>query len=122
LALIPSDRAWLRERIDTRFRGMLDAGLVDELRGLRARHPLSPDMASMRCVGYRQAWQYLKGEIDEARLLELGSTATRQLAKRQLTWLRGWQDAAVIDALDAGRLAKVIEHVVRCAGLPTDGQ
>ena len=67
---------------------MLAAGLVEELRALRARHALTQDMPSMRCVGYRQAWSYLDGRIDAAQLREQGIAATRQLAKRQLTWLR----------------------------------
>lgn len=90
LALIPADRAALHARINLRFRAMLEAGLVEELRELRARYALSPGMPSMRCVGYRQAWQYLDGEIDLENLYETGAAATRQLAKRQLTWLRGW--------------------------------
>lgn len=89
LALIPSDRAVLHQRIAQRFAQMLEDGLVDELRGLRRKYPLHRDMTSMRCVGYRQAWAYLEGEITEAELLEQGIAATRQLAKRQLTWLRG---------------------------------
>lgn len=121
-ALIPSDRAWLRQRIDLRFQAMLDAGLLDELRGLRVRHRLSPDMASMRCVGYRQAWQRLEGEIDEAGLRVLGATATRQLAKRQLTWLRGWAGAMVVDALDTEREARIVEHLRQSAGLPSHGR
>jgi tRNA dimethylallyltransferase len=88
LALIPSDRAQLHAAIALRFQRMLDAGLVDELRGLRQRYTLDPALPSMRCVGYRQAWQYLDGAIDLARLRETGIAATRQLAKRQLTWLR----------------------------------
>ncbi len=91
LALMTSDRAMLHQRIDARFRAMIEAGLVDELCGLRARYTLTPDMASMRCVGYRQAWQFIDGEIDAQTFLETGAAATRQLAKRQLTWLRGWQ-------------------------------
>jgi tRNA dimethylallyltransferase len=67
---------------------MLAAGLVDELRALRVTHPLSPSMPSMRCVGYRQAWQFLDGAIDQEALRASGIAATRQLAKRQLTWLR----------------------------------
>jgi len=88
MALLPSDRAQLHAAIAQRFQQMLDAGLVDELRGLRQRFRLDPALPSMRCVGYRQAWQYLDGAIDLARLRETGIAATRQLAKRQLTWLR----------------------------------
>jgi len=76
---------------------MLAAGLVDELRALRERHALVPDMPSMRCVGYRQAWQFLDGIGDRAALRERGIAATRQLAKRQFTWLRA-TEATVFDA------------------------
>jgi tRNA dimethylallyltransferase len=88
IALVPADRAQLHAAIARRFLHMLEAGLVDELRGLRRRYALDPALPSMRCVGYRQAWQYLDGVIDIARLRETGIAATRQLAKRQLTWLR----------------------------------
>ena len=87
-ALFPSDRAELHRRIADRFDAMLAAGLVDEVRALRDRHALTADMASMRCVGYRQALQFLDGDGDLAALRERGIAATRQLAKRQLTWLR----------------------------------
>ncbi len=97
--LLPSDRAALHARIGARFRAMLDGGLVEELRRLRTRHPLSPDLPAMRCVGYRQAWQYLEGAIDAAELYEKGAAATRQLAKRQLTWLRAWHGAQEFDCL-----------------------
>jgi len=98
-ALIPSDRAQLHAAIAQRFQRMLDAGLVDELRGLRQRYALDPALPSMRCVGYRQAWQFLEGAIDVARLRETGIAATRQLAKRQLTWLRSMP----VTALDPAR-------------------
>ena len=88
IALVPQDRALLHARIAERFDTMLAAGLVDELRGLRARYRLRPDLPAMRCVGYRQAWQHLDGELDAAGLRDKGIAATRQLAKRQLTWLR----------------------------------
>ena len=91
-ALIPSDRAMLAERIAQRFDAMLASGLVDELRALRRRYELTVQMPSMRAVGYRQAWRHLEGEIDAAELREQGVAATRQLAKRQLTWLRSFQD------------------------------
>ena len=96
MALIPSDRAQLHAAIAQRFLRMLDAGLVDELRVLRQRYALDPALPSMRCVGYRQAWRYLDGEIDIGRLHETGIAATRQLAKRQLTWLRS-MPAATFD-------------------------
>ncbi|MFZ5483540.1 MAG: tRNA (adenosine(37)-N6)-dimethylallyltransferase MiaA [Pseudomonadota bacterium] len=99
LALMPTDRTVLHQRIEARFLAMLEAGLVDELRGLRARYALHSEMPSMRCVGYRQAWQYLDGEIDLQGLRESGIAATRQLAKRQLTWLRRWTDAKAFDGL-----------------------
>jgi tRNA dimethylallyltransferase len=105
IALVPSDRARLHEAIARRFDTMLAAGLVDEVSGLRRRYALTPDLPSMRCVGYRQAWSYLEGEIDRATLRARGVAATRQLAKRQFTWLRAMAaeqlDPYVDDALDA---------------------
>jgi len=88
IALVPADRAQLHVAIAQRFEAMLNAGLVDELRGLRQRYALDPALPAMRCVGYRQAWQYLDGAIDMTQLRATGIAATRQLAKRQLTWLR----------------------------------
>ncbi len=99
IALVPGDRAALHARIERRFQAMLDAGLVDELAALRARYPLTPDMPAMRCVGYRQAWDYLDGQCDLDTLRRRGTAATRQLAKRQLTWLRGWQGAREFDCM-----------------------
>ncbi len=97
LALFPQDRAWLHRRINLRFAQMLEQGLVEELRGLRARYRLDAGMPSMRCVGYRQAWQFLDGEIDATTLHDQGAAASRQLAKRQLTWLRGWSGATRLE-------------------------
>jgi len=88
VALIPQDRAALHTRIAQRFDAMLAAGLVPELAALRARYALIPDLPSMRCVGYRQAWEFLDGRIDALALRARGVAATRQLAKRQYTWLR----------------------------------
>lgn len=99
LALIPSDRAALHRRIGERFDAMLDAGLVDEVETLRRNHLLDPGMPAMRAVGYRQAWAYLDGDIDLKALREQGIAATRQLAKRQLTWLRSWPGAVTLDCL-----------------------
>jgi tRNA dimethylallyltransferase len=87
-ALVPQDRAELHRRIAERFERMLRDGLVDELAALRKRYDLHPALSSMRCVGYRQAWGYLEGEYGMDALRDKGIAATRQLAKRQLTWLR----------------------------------
>jgi len=100
-AIVPEDRAELHRRIAARFDAMLRAGLVDELRALRARYPLDAAMPSMRAVGYRQAWRHLEGEIDAGTLRETGIAATRQLAKRQLTWLRSLPGIGRAEALEA---------------------
>ena len=102
IALIPGERSVLHQRIAARFEKMLGQGLIEELRALRQRYTLHPDLPSMRCVGYRQAWQLIEGEISEAQLLETGIAATRQLAKRQLTWLRSMPDNIEIDCLAHG--------------------
>ncbi len=92
LAVAPANRKWLHERIRRRFEEMLRQGLVDEVKQLYERGDLNLDMPSMRCVGYRQVWEYLEGKLDYTEMVERGVVATRQLAKRQLTWLRGWKD------------------------------
>lgn len=97
-ALVPGDRARLHQRIETRFLNMLDAGFVDEVRGLLARYELGVDLPAMRTVGYRQIWQYLKCEFTFAEMTERGIIATRQLAKRQMTWLRGEQNLIRLDS------------------------
>jgi tRNA dimethylallyltransferase len=107
IALIPSDRAVLHRHIATRFEKMLQQGLVEELQGLRDKYSLNSDMTAMRCVGYRQAWQFIDGEINEAQLIETGIAATRQLAKRQLTWLRSTPDVIEIDCLSANLVQQV---------------
>jgi tRNA dimethylallyltransferase len=99
LALIPSDRAVLHQRIAARFDAMLADGLIDEVKTLRQIPGLTADLPAMRAVGYRQAWAYLNGEIDLDGLRAQGLAATRQLAKRQLTWLRSWPDAVALDCL-----------------------
>ena len=96
-ALIPEDRGWLHARIAERFELMLELGLIGELRKLRAEYALEPAMPSMRAVGYRQVWGYLDGEYGLAALREKAVAATRQLAKRQLTWLRSMSDVATFD-------------------------
>ena len=100
IALVPSDRKVLHERIATRFDIMLRQGFLDEVRRLRTAYPeLGPETPAMRCVGYRQALKHLDGEYDLAELREKGIAATRQLAKRQLTWLRGMDDTQEVDCL-----------------------
>jgi tRNA dimethylallyltransferase len=92
LALAPVDRHVLHQRIAARFQQMLDDGLVEEVEKLYRRGDLYPELPSIRAVGYRQVWSYLTGEVDFAAMVEQGVVATRQLAKRQLTWLRGWPE------------------------------
>jgi len=103
-ALVPDDRAELHRRIAARFDAMLAAGLVEELASLRRRHALDAALPSMRCVGYRQAWEHLDGTCDARALRERGIAATRQLAKRQLTWLR-----SLPGLRPAGELATVLK-------------
>ena len=109
LVLAPVERAGLHARIERRFDAMLADGFLDEMRRLRADTRLHPDLPSMRAVGYRQAWRHLDGETDAATFRAQAIAATRQLAKRQLTWLRGLHDARWFDpqrdraALDAAR-------------------
>lgn len=100
LAIVPPDRRVLHERIRQRFMQMLEAGFLDEVRALMLREDLHPELPSMRCVGYRQAWSYLSGEDDYQTFVGKGVAATRQLAKRQLTWLRKWSDVDWLDSSD----------------------
>jgi len=88
IALIPEEREWIRELADIRFRQMLEDGFIEEMRVLHKREDLHRDLPSIRCVGYRQAWQYLEGELDYEEMIERAVIATRQLAKRQMTWMR----------------------------------
>jgi tRNA dimethylallyltransferase len=97
LALLPLDRTELHARIGQRFDAMLAAGFLDEVRRLRARGDLDPDLPALRAVGYRQAWEHLDGTTDAATFRDKGIFATRQLAKRQITWLRAERDARVLD-------------------------
>ncbi|MGA9423195.1 MAG: tRNA (adenosine(37)-N6)-dimethylallyltransferase MiaA [Rhodanobacteraceae bacterium] len=102
IALVPGDRERLHARIAKRFDAMLDAGLLDEVRALHARGDLGHELPAVRAVGYRQAWQVIRGEIAVHALRDRGIFATRQLARRQLTWLRGEIDARVLDPDQSG--------------------
>lgn len=108
IALEPSDRSVLHARIEKRFDVMLAGGFVDEVVKLRARGDLLPEMPSMRCVGYRQVWEYLDGEVDYATMRDKGVFATRQLCKRQLTWLRG-MDRVIVDCCRSDATALAVE-------------
>lgn len=92
LAVMPDSRQVLHERIALRFEQMVQQGFIDEVQALYARGDLDPQMPSVRCVGYRQVWSYLEGEYDHSTMIEKGIIATRQLAKRQITWLRSWEN------------------------------
>ena len=107
-ALIP-ERGELHRRIEQRFDAMLREGLVDELRRLKSKFDLSPDLPSMRAVGYRQAWSFLEGRIDEAELRAQAIAATRQLAKRQLTWLRSFPGLLRLDSGGLERAAVALD-------------
>ncbi len=112
LALVPNDRAVLHERIALRFDQMLAAGFLDEVRALLVKYPtLTQDATSMRCVGYRQALEHLAGEYDQNELRDRGIFATRQLAKRQLTWLRGMADSLELDCLQSGLQDQVLQAI-----------
>lgn len=116
IALEPSDRAVLHARIEQRFDAMLANGFVDEVQRLRARGDLNPGLPSMRCVGYRQAWEYLDGAVDYATMRDKGIFATRQLCKRQLTWLRSMPERIVIDCCSTSATddaLRAVEAVVR---------
>lgn len=116
IALVPSDREKLHERIARRFEDMLELGLITELRRLRQQYALDPAMPSMRSVGYRQVWQYLDGEFSLAALREKSVAATRQLAKRQLTWLRSMHDVTEFDCLSEDVGEQVLDHLRRVLG------
>lgn len=111
IALLPSERGVLHEHISQRFSVMLEAGLVDEVRTIREQFNVSGDMPSMRCVGYRQVCMYLDNEIDLERMREMGVFATRQLAKRQLTWLRSMNELRVFDCLDEQLSSQILRFI-----------
>ena len=116
LALLPSDRAALHARIAKRFEAMLEQGLVEEVKRLRETYPLRLSMPSMRCVGYRQSWEFLDGSLDSTELREKGIAATRQLAKRQMTWLRSMQEVHSLDCLSSDAINLVSALIDRFVG------
>jgi tRNA dimethylallyltransferase len=127
LSLEPQDRTWLHARIAQRFDAMLAAGFLDEVRALRARGDLHPDLPSMRCVGYRQAWEAMDAHGETlsvpqlAELRDRGIFATRQLAKRQITWLRSMPERVVVACDAPGALAQVLQWAGRWLGAPAGG-
>lgn len=110
-ALLPDSRAWLHERISRRFDIMLEAGFLDELKGLKDAYDLHAEMPSMRSVGYRQAWQYLHGDIEMDMMIANAETATRQLAKRQITWIRSMDKLNNVSC-DKLELDQQVEYIV----------
>jgi tRNA dimethylallyltransferase len=108
-ALVPSDRTLLHRRIEERFDAMLEAGLIDEVKALKKKFDLSPALPSIRAVGYRQVWDYLEGKTGKAEMREHAVAATRQLAKRQLTWLRSFRDLLRLDAGGAQHAAVALD-------------
>jgi len=117
VALVAPERRALHERIARRFHAMLDAGLVAEVESLRAQYRLHAGLPAMRCVGYRQVWEMLEGRLPASELAERGIVATRQLAKRQITWLRGFRAAGrldiEVDLADSASAAKIAHWVER---------
>ncbi|OYT97608.1 MAG: tRNA (adenosine(37)-N6)-dimethylallyltransferase MiaA [Pseudomonas sp. PGPPP3] len=111
LAIAPAQRQVLHERIAERFQQMLDQGFVDEVQALHERGDLHAQMPSIRAVGYRQVWDYLEGRLSHAEMQERGVIATRQLAKRQFTWLRGWDGLHWLDSLADHNLALALKYL-----------
>uniref|UniRef100_UPI0033423F00 tRNA (adenosine(37)-N6)-dimethylallyltransferase MiaA n=1 Tax=Castellaniella defragrans TaxID=75697 RepID=UPI0033423F00 len=109
ISLEPGDRAWLHARIARRYSAMIEAGLVDEVRALHARGDLHPGLPSIRCVGYRQVWDFLDGKCTLEQAIERAIAATRQLAKRQITWLRGLPGRQAIACESGDAVARVVD-------------
>ena len=111
IALIPENRAWLHNRIATRFEKMLENGLIEEVRQLYQRQDITPLLPSIRIVGYRQVWEYLDGKVDFDTMKQKAIAATRQLAKRQMTWLRSFQNLIVLDPEDPMVFEKLCDAI-----------
>jgi len=111
LVVAPEDRKVLHQRIELRFRQMLEHGSIDEVKALRARGDLDLSLSSMRAVGYRQVWEYLDGEYDYETMVHKGVVATRQFAKRQFTWLRSHKDAVWFESASDDLLEQVLKYL-----------
>jgi len=111
LAVMPKERSVLHARIEQRFYDMMDQGFLQEVESLYGRGDLSIDLPSMRCVGYRQLWHYLNGDDLLEDAIFKGVVATRQLAKRQLTWLRGWEDLMIFDSLAKDLIPQALNYI-----------
>ncbi len=111
IGLAPTNRSWLHERIAQRFDAMLAAGLIEEVESLRKKYQLDGNLPSMRCVGYRQVWEMLAGHLPKAELRDRGIYATRQFAKRQLTWFNSFGDVELVDCEYSG-IAKALTNKV----------
>jgi len=111
LAIAPADRKVLHDRIALRFLQMLDQGFLDEVLALRSRGDLHSGLPSIRAVGYRQVWDHLDGKLTRDEMQERGVIATRQLAKRQFTWLRSWEDLHWLDSLDRDNLPRALKYL-----------
>ncbi|MFT7185709.1 MAG: tRNA dimethylallyltransferase [Pseudohongiellaceae bacterium] len=115
LAIGPSDRSVLHKRIEQRYHSMLKSGFIDEVKSFHTNETMHADMPSMKCVGYRQVWDYLDSKLNYDEMVERGIIATRQLAKRQLTWLRRWPNLNQLETNDSKVLAKAIEIIENTA-------
>lgn len=116
LALLPEERSWLHKRIELRFELMVKDGFIPEVEKLIARGDLNLEMPSMRCVGYRQAWEYLHGAYDKEEFIFRGVSATRQLAKRQITWLRSWEGAHVLNCQNQSQMYESVTDILAKQG------
>ena len=113
-AITPKERSTLHERIELRYQQMIAQGFEQEVIELKKRDDLHENLPSIRCVGYRQMWQYLNGEYDHKEMIFKGVCATRQLAKRQLTWLRSWPELQWLTTDDETNLSHVLAAVGKC--------
>nr|WP_136251055.1 tRNA (adenosine(37)-N6)-dimethylallyltransferase MiaA [Ningiella ruwaisensis] len=111
VALMTENRAYLHQRIALRFQQMVEKGLISEVKHILKTYKVNPDLPSMRSVGYRQVIQHLAGEFDESLMIERGIIATRQLAKRQITWLRGWENTQILDIESTNNLELLLQKI-----------